>query len=313
MKILIAEDDAVSRTILRRAVESLGYECLAAPDGELAWELYEATPNVDVIISDRMMPGADGLDLCRRLRAHPRESYTFFIFLTELGDRGHLLEGMKCGADDYLTKPLDREELEARLGSAGRVLELHELLLDKQRQLESLNVELFSQSRRDPLTRLGNRLQLREDIETFDAQASRYGYAFSALLCDIDHFKLYNDHHGHLAGDDALQEVAGAISRAARAGDSLYRYGGEEFLVILPAQNAAGAQVAAQRLRESMRELGLQHGVTGGVVSLSVGVSSLDPGEEKGMEALIREADEALYEAKRRGRDRVEVYGRGAG
>jgi two-component system chemotaxis response regulator CheY len=165
LKILIAEDDAVSRTILRRAVEKIGHECLAAADGEEAWGLYKENPDLDVIISDWMMPGMDGLELCRRVRDDRRNTYTYFIFLTALGDREHLLQGLEAGADDYLSKPLDRDELGMRLTSALRVTELHRRLAVQNEELEKLNRMLFEQSRQDPLTSLGNRLRLREDLQ----------------------------------------------------------------------------------------------------------------------------------------------------
>ncbi len=232
MKVLIAEDDAISRMILRRAVEKFGHECLVAEDGEKAWKLFQDTPEVDVIISDWMMPGIDGPEFCRRVRELSGNWYTFFIFLTALGDKEHLLEGMQAGADDYLAKPLDREQLQVRLIAASRVNSLHRQLNEQKMKLENLNRELFAASRQDPLTRLGNRLRLREDLATLSAKAERYGHSYCAILCDIDCFKAYNDHYGHLAGDDVLEKVAGVIMRNLRTGDSAYRYGGEEFLVI---------------------------------------------------------------------------------
>ncbi len=153
MRILIAEDDSVSRMILRRAVEKLGHECLAAADGTEAWEIYQSTPDtIDVVISDWMMPGLDGSALCKKVRGHAgsREGYPFFIFLTALGDREHLLEGMQAGADDYLAKPLDRDQLEVRLIAAARVTSLHRQLTDQKKELEQLNLELYKQARRDP-------------------------------------------------------------------------------------------------------------------------------------------------------------------
>jgi two-component system, cell cycle response regulator len=128
VRVLIAEDDAVSRTLLKKAVERFGHECLTAEDGEKAWELFRNTPEVDVVISDWMMPGIDGLELCRRIRQASRLEYTFFIFLTVLGDKKHLLEGMRTAADDYLAKPLDGEQLQARLIAASRVTSLHRKL-----------------------------------------------------------------------------------------------------------------------------------------------------------------------------------------
>ena len=136
MKVLIAEDDAISRMILKKSVEKFGHECLVAEDGEMAWELFERTEEVDVVISDWMMPGIDGLEFCRRVRDKHSDSYTFFIFLTALGEKQHLLEGMKAGADDYLAKPLDREQLQVRLVAASRVNSLHRQLNEQNQQLK---------------------------------------------------------------------------------------------------------------------------------------------------------------------------------
>lgn len=140
MRILIAEDDNISRLILKKAVEKFGHECLAAEDGEKAWELFQNTKEVDVVISDWMMPGIDGLEFCRRLRGEERDEYTYFIFLTALKDKAHLLEGLQAGADDYLTKPLDRDELRARLIAASRVTSLHRQLKEHSRRLSELTV-----------------------------------------------------------------------------------------------------------------------------------------------------------------------------
>ncbi|HET7480960.1 MAG TPA: diguanylate cyclase [Rubrobacteraceae bacterium] len=310
MKILIAEDDAVSRMILQRAVEKFGHECLTAEDGEKALNLHRENPDVDVIISDWMMPGMDGLELCRRVREERRDGYTFFIFLTALGDKEHLLEGMQAGADDYLAKPLDREQLQVRLISASRVTSLHRQLNVKNKELEFLNEELFAMARRDPLTRLGNRLQLREDLDTLSAQAERYGHSYCAVLCDVDHFKLYNDTYGHLAGDEVLKAVAGVMEKTVRKGDTVYRYGGEEFLAILPEQPLESAAQAAERLRREVEDLKLPHEARDApnVVTISLGLAILEPGEKKSAEKLLKQADDALYQAKKTGRNRMAVY-----
>ena len=313
MRVLIAEDDAVSRMILRRAVERLGHECIVASDGLEAWEAYSGDPDVDVIISDWMMPGLDGPALCERVRGYEgkRSGYPFFVFLTALGDKDPLLEGMQAGADDYLSKPLDREELGARLLAASRVTNLHRQLNSQKKELERLNFELFKQARRDPLTRLGNRLRLREDLETLRARVKRYGHSFSALLCDIDYFKLYNDTYGHLKGDDVLQRVADVVLETFRTGDTSYRYGGEEFLVILPEQSLEASAVAAERLRSAVEGLAIPHeGSPLGVVTVSCGLAELAPGEEKTVDELLKQADTALYTAKERGKNNVAVHDR---
>jgi two-component system cell cycle response regulator len=310
VRVLIAEDDAVSRMILRRSVEQFGHECLAAADGIEAWEMYQESPEVDVVISDWMMPRLDGLALCRSIRGANSDWYTFFIFLTALGDKEHLLEGMQAGADDYLAKPLDREQLHVRLIAASRVNSLHRRLNEQKAELEKLNWELSATARRDPLTRLGNRLRLREDLEAMSARAERYGHGYCVMLCDIDCFKSYNDAYGHLAGDEVLEKTAGVISENLRTGDTAYRYGGEEFLIILPEQTLESGSVAAERLRRSVEELALPHEakMPPERITISLGLAVLRPGEKKSAEELIKEADTALYRAKGSGRNRVAIY-----
>lgn len=310
MRVLIAEDDPVSRMILKRSVEMLGHGCLAVEDGQKAWELFQKTPEVDVIISDWMMPEVDGLELCARVREREHHGdvdglYTFFVFLTALGDKEHLLEGMRAGADDYLSKPLDRDDLQVRLLAAERMNALH-------RRLHNLNAKLFASARRDPLTGVANRLQLREDLKALDDRAKRYGHGFCAVICDVDSFKAYNDAHGHQAGDKVLERVANVISERLRAGDTVYRYGGEEFLVILPEQDEESGRMVAERLRHSVEELAIAHESRtppGAVVSVSVGLAALTPGEKRTFEDLLKEADEALYRAKEGGKNRVETGG----
>ncbi|TCJ16436.1 diguanylate cyclase [Rubrobacter taiwanensis] len=308
MRVLIAEDDGVSRLILEKALRKSGHECLAARDGAEAWELYRRE-DVDVIISDWMMPEMDGLELCRRVREHEssRDGYTYFVFLTALGEKEHLLEGIRSGADDYLTKPLDREELQVRLIAASRVTSLHRRLSEQKEQLRRLNLQLFAQARRDPLTQLGNRLQLREDIEALRGKNRRYGHTFAAVMCDIDHFKPYNDLYGHLRGDEVLRAIAATIAENCRREDLIYRYGGEEFLIILPEQDLESAVLVAGRLRGAVERLGIPHRANEppGVVTISAGVAALEADAEREIEDLLREADAALYRAKEAGRNRI--------
>jgi two-component system, cell cycle response regulator len=311
MRVLIAEDDAASRMILRRAVQRFGHEVLVAEDGRKAWKLYRETPGVDVVISDWMMPDMDGLELCHRLREEKRDEYTYFIFLTTLNGKEHLLEGMQAGADDYLSKPLDRDQLEVRLIAAARITALHRQLTKQKEELEKLNFELFKQARRDPLTRLGNRLRLREDLDALRDRVERCGHSYCAILCDVDSFKLYNDHYGHLKGDEVLQKVAKAILQSFRSRDACYRYGGEEFLIVLPEQTLESTALAAERLRRAVEELAIPHEASkpGGIVTVSCGLAELSPGEKKTVEEFLKEADEALYQAKESGKNKVAVSG----
>lgn len=309
MRILIAEDDHATRLILRKAIEKLGYECVPAEDGEEAWELHQQV-QPDVVISDWAMRGFDWAELCRRIRAYDEGRYTYVIVLTALDDKARAIQALEAGADDYLLKPFDREELEGRLLVARRVTSLQHQLLDQKRELERLNAQLFEDGRRDPLTRIGNRLRMQEDLEALAGRAVRYGHQFCLALCDIDHFKKYNDTCGHAAGDETLKAVARTLARYSRSGDMAYRYGGEEFLVVLPEQTLEGGIIAMERRRRAVERLSIPHpGKTPpGPVTISAGLAVFDPKEASPIDTVVRRADRALYLAKESGRNRVATY-----
>ena len=303
MRIVIAEDDTVSRLVLEAAVTALGHECLTTVDGEDAWQLFQGL-DVDVVISDRAMPRMGGIELCRRVRAQDRGAYTYFIFLTALDEKLQILSGMEAGADDYLVKPLDIDELKMRLLVASRVTTLHRQLFKQSAELEELNRRLLQQSRTDALTQVGNRLKLREDLETICERVERYQHSYSVIMCDIDCFKAYNDSQGHLAGDEVLRAVATILANTCRGGDQVYRYGGEEFLVLVPEQSLDNGAAAAERYRSAVEELGIPHiaNTAKGIVTISAGVASLSPSDIKSVDAWLNEADAALYRAKQSGR-----------
>lgn len=306
MHVLIAEDDLVSRKILQRSVERLGHTCLLAADGEEALELYnEHRP--DVVISDWVMPKLDGLSLCKEIRADREAMYTYFVLLTSRSDKAHRLEGFHGGADDYLTKPLDADELKLRLIAATRVTSLHRELRERARQIEQLNLDLYKDGRRDALTGIANRRAMEEDLERLHSQMHRHDHQWAIALVDIDHFKSYNDTCGHPAGDEALRRVAHCLAEVCRAHDSVYRYGGEEFLAVFPHQDLEGAIQAAERMREAVRALAIPNpGRTpSGPVTISLGVAGRLAGDEGDVSDLIKVADDALYRAKQSGRDRV--------
>jgi two-component system cell cycle response regulator len=311
MRILVAEDDAASCLVLEAAVTSLGHDCVVATSGEEAWRLFE-TVDVDAVISDRMMPGMDGVELCRRIRASERDTYTYFIFLTVFDKKADVLSGMEAGADDYLVKPLDIDDLKMRLFVASRVTSLHRKLSEQSAQLERLNRQLFEQSRTDPLTQLGSRLRLSEDLEIIRARADRYGHTCCAVMCDVDFFKAYNDSKGHLAGDEVLRAVSRALTNTTRSGDQVYRYGGEEFLILLPEQSLGDGLAAAERYRQAIEQLAIPHdsSLTNNVVTISAGVAVLSHSEGKSVGAWLNEADAALYGAKQLGRNRVLAGGK---
>jgi len=306
MRLLLADDDPVARTVLQARVARLGHDCTTAEDGLDAWERYrEWSP--DVVISDWSMPGLIGPELCRRIREHATSDYTYLILLTALEGDEHLLEAMHAGVDDFMTKPSGPRELEARLVAAARVNELHRRLTDREDKLTEANRRLGELARLDELTGVGNRLRMREELAATDARSERYGTPYSLVIFDVDHFKRYNDVVGHQAGDDALREVAQAIAALCRSADAIYRYGGEELLVFLPEQPPRNAEIAAERMRGAVERLALHHPArsAGGVVTVSAGLASRTEGRPEPLETVLARADTALYEAKRLGRNRV--------
>jgi diguanylate cyclase (GGDEF)-like protein len=306
MRVLIAEDSAMGCLLLQRAIEALGHTCIVATNGLEAWELFQLELP-DVVISDWMMPGLEGPDLCRRIRGRPDTPYAYFVLLTVLREKEYALLGVQSGADGYLPKPLDPLDLEICLIVAERAVTLHRSLYQQTTELEQLNRELFATSRTDPLTRVGNRLRLHEDLARLEAEAERYGRRFSIAMCDLDHFKKFNDALGHLAGDKALRAVAQIVSRECRNTDMVYRYGGEELAVILTAQPLQAAGTALERIRRAVEARAIEHPTspTAAHLTISVGVAARRPGDASDGRDVLNRADEALYRAKANGRNRV--------
>ncbi|UXM90814.1 diguanylate cyclase [Paenarthrobacter sp. JL.01a] len=294
MKILIADDDQISRMITKAAVEQSGHECIVAVDGDSAWQLFkEHSP--EAVVTDLMMPGLNGLDLCRAIRAAEEDRYTYVILVTSHGSREDVLAGMEAGADDYVTKPLDPFNLHIRLLAAQRITSLHA-------DLARYRSALTEQARTDPLTKVHNRLKLSEDLG--DLQDGSRGYCLA--MVDVDNFKSYNDIYGHQAGDAALVAIAATLSGEIRASDAVYRFGGEEFLLLLREQTAATAEKVMERIRSAVHDLRIEHsGDPDGVLTISAGISAFKDGRRAGTEQLLREADLALYAAKAAGRNRV--------
>jgi diguanylate cyclase (GGDEF)-like protein len=310
LNVLVVDDDVETRGVLARAIRVLGHTCRLAADGAEALQVYR-DHGADVIVSDWMMPGLTGPELCSRIRA-ARGGYVYFMLATSLGDHDHFISGMRAGADDYLTKPVDLEQLAARLSVAARLVRANRQLRRENTKLRHDSERLFAVSRIDPLTGVGNRRRLDEDVRALGARADRYGRVISAALADIDHFKAYNDHFGHPAGDELLRRVATTIAHELREGDAVYRYGGEEFLILLDAQPLATARLGMERVRRAVEALAVPTHPRG-VITISIGVaerrpagafSRPDPGRHAD-EDWIRRADQAMYEAKRLGRNRV--------
>jgi two-component system chemotaxis response regulator CheY len=304
LDVLVVEDDEDVREMIASEILSYGHRCRAAVDGEHAVRLLAQRP-ADVIVSDWDMPSMSGLELCQRVRsAHADAPYTYFILLTAHVDRAHLFEGMAAGADDYQRKPLNVDELEARLVSAGRVVTLHRRLERQTAELRADSTRHFVASRTDALTGIPNRMRLDEEIATLLPRARRYGHTCSLAICDLDFFKAFNDRFGHVAGDDALRTVARGMRENLRSADMLFRYGGEEFVVLLVEQPLAVAVRAMERMRVQVERLAIP-AAAGGAVTLSIGVAELDLALDRTGNTWIARADAALYEAKAGGRNRV--------
>ena len=305
LEVLIVDDDDDDLDLLGGSIRRLGHRVRVAKNGARALELLEERP-ADVVISDWNMPGMTGGELCAVIRRREdEEPYTYFVILTGFDDREHLLAGMAAGADDYQRKPVNLDELEARLLSASRVVELHRRLETRTVALLDETTRLFAASRTDALTGAGNRLRFDEDVETMLSRAQRYGHPCSLALCDLDYFKSFNDTLGHVAGDEALRRVAEEMRNNLRASDTLYRYGGEELVVLLVEQSVGDAVRAMERMRAAIERLSIPSPKTGGSLTVSIGVAQVEPSRDATTTDWIERADACLYDAKDRGRNRV--------
>ncbi len=298
MKVLIAEDVRVMRRALQETLEGWGYEVVAAGDGAEAWDALTAEGAPRLAVLDWMMPGLDGVEVCRLAREHQGfEVPPYILLLTAMDGTDNLVVGLDAGADDFLVKPYKPAELRARLAVGRRFVELSE-------RLAAANRRLDAQARTDVLTGLLNRRAVFERLEEERSRALREETPFFVGILDIDHFKQVNDTYGHAAGDEVLRGVAAAASSVLRQYDLLGRVGGEEFLVMVSRTQGLAGRTLLARIRS--------HVAAGAVVvdgvSISVTVSlggALWEGESVG--ELVARADGALYEAKRGGRDRVVI------
>jgi two-component system, cell cycle response regulator len=299
VKILIADDSIVSRHLLEATLRKWGYDVTVACDGAEALDLLQREDAPSLIILDWMMPGMTGLEVCRRIRQRGSEPYTYILLLTSKSQKEDLIEGMEAGADDYITKPFDQSELQVRLRAGTR-------LVDLQSQLLSAREALRDQAERDSLTRLWNRSSILDHLGRELARSEREARPLGVVVVDLDHFKQVNDGHGHLAGDAVLREAARRMQNSIRQYDAIGRYGGEEFLILLPGCGEADSYSQADRLRKQLALTEMSVNDTSIRVTASFGVTSALPGDVVTAEELIRKADEALYVAKKCGRNRVE-------
>lgn len=299
-RILIAEDDPVSRRMLQGFLSKWGYQVEAAADGLEALRILEGDCPPPLAVLDWMMPGLEGPEVCERVREHPDRPYIYILLLTARTQKGDLLHGLESGADDYLTKPFDARELRARLHVGQRILDLQEgLILARE--------ELRFRATHDALTSIPNRGVVLDAINRERSRQTREGGSFGIILLDLDHFKSVNDTYGHLIGDAVLKETARRITSCVRPYDTVGRYGGEEFLVVVPGSDGHGTLALAERIRKTIESEPVPADATPVRVTVSCGVAVSTGNKPPDSHALLHLADEALYRAKQKGRNRSEL------
>jgi two-component system cell cycle response regulator len=315
MRVLIADDSATSRALLRATLQRWGYEVLLAEDGQQAWEILSSDNPPPVAILDWVMPGFTGIEVCRKVRDTRREPYTYILLLTSKNTKEETVEGMDSGADDYIVKPFHEHELQVRLRAGQRIVALQMDLVNAREQLRE-------RAEKDLLTMLPNRSaiqtmldqeiarchrrELREQGEHQRREGSeRHEHSsVGVILLDLDHFKAINDTYGHFAGDAVLRETAHRFRANMRPYDHIGRYGGEEFLVVLPDSDLDQTAHQAERMRLILAERPMYVDGKELKVTASFGVTASDE-FERSSDCYVRVADAALYLAKNGGRNRV--------
>lgn len=299
MKILVADDDAVSRCMMQRMLAGSGYEVLTARNGAEAMSALLDDGGPRLVLLDWMMPELDGPEVCRAIRSRSGRPYVYITLLTSREGKEDLVAGLEAGADDYLTKPCNGEELRARLRTGERILQLEDSLVEAREDMRF-------KATHDALTHLLDRGAILNRLSA-ELEKSRSDLALcSVVLCDVDHFKSINDTHGHPVGDEVLRVVADRLKHSVRAEDGVGRYGGEEFLLVLAGCNCNDLSARSEQIRNSVGALEIPTSVGPLRVSVSVGAVKVDARTRyHTSEHLLKEVDAALYRAKREGRNRV--------
>ncbi len=304
MRILIADDDPISRRMLGGLLTRWGYEVVSAADGNAAWEQMRRPDAPRLALLDWMMPGKNGLEVCAEMRRQRPDPYTYIVLLTAKDAKESVVEGLESGADDYLTKPFHPLELKARLRVGLRLLDVEDKLIEAR---EGMRFKAMH----DILTGVWNRGAILEAFERERNRALREGSSLGVLLVDLDHFKRINDTHGHLAGDSVLREVTRRMQASIRPYDAIGRYGGEEFLILLPGCSETATADKAEQLRNAVVRRSVDTPSGPLRVSLSFGGVATGAWPDASTDQLLQMADAALYRAKSEGRNRVAMAGPG--
>jgi len=299
VKVLVAEDDVVSRRILEKLLVQWGYEPVSACNGGEAWVILQEPDAPQLALLDWIMPEMDGMELCRRIRHRESGPYVYMILVTARNQREEMLQALDDGVDDYLVKPWDVAELRGRLNAGTRIVRLQEELIHAQDALRF-------QASHDSLTGLSNRQEILDTLQRELGRARRQHTMVGVVLADLDRFKRVNDTCGHLIGDAVLEEAARRILGSVRSYDAVGRYGGEEFLVVVPSADGLGVLAHAKRINAAFdgRPFAAQGASLN--LTLSLGVALADDSVSLNARDLLRAADAALYRGKRKGRNRIE-------
>jgi two-component system cell cycle response regulator len=302
MKILIADDEPVSRHMLRGFLVKWGYEVITVEDGNAAWEHLKSPAAPRMALLDWMMPGQNGIDVCREMRKQRPAPYTYILLLTAKDAKESVVEGLESGADDYLTKPFHPQELRARIRVGLRLLELEDNLVQAREAMRF-------KATHDALTGVWNRGAIMETLDREISRSHREGNSMGVLIADLDHFKSVNDTYGHPAGDCVLREVTSRMQHDVRHYDAVGRYGGEEFLILLPGCDHSETSAKAERLRQTIIRQPVE--IDSGTLKITMSVGGVATGDwpEYSASQILQLADAALYRAKQEGRNRTVIAG----
>jgi two-component system cell cycle response regulator len=298
-EILVVDDSPVYRKLVEQVLSSEPYSLLFARDGAEAMKLYEKHSPA-IVITDWMLPDFCGFELCQRIRSDDSRPYTYILVMTSNTEKDNLVKGLQAGADDYLTKPFDPEEMLARIGVGRRIIHLN-------RELAAKTLLLEEAARTDPLTGLPNRRAIEEWAAKQVRGAQRHGFRLWVVVGDIDNFKSINDTFGHDAGDVVLKTFADALKKNTRASDICGRLGGDEFLLVITHVESDQVELAVNRFREQFAQLSFPLQGQSVCVTASFGVAGMQSNKPQEFGALVRQADRMLYEAKRSGRNLVRI------
>jgi len=298
-EVLVVDDSPVYRKLVEQVLSAEAYSLVFACDGAEAMKLFEER-SPSIVVTDWMLPDFSGFELCQRIRSDDTRPYTYIIVMTSNGDKGNVVKGLQAGADDYLTKPFDPEEMLARIGVGRRIIDLN-------RELAAKSAKLEQAARTDPLTGLPNRRAIEEWAERQTRGAARHGFPLWVVLGDIDNFKTINDSFGHDAGDIVLKIFADMLKKNTRASDICGRLGGDEFLLVITHVESTHVEATVNRFREQFAALSFPLQGQSVRVTASFGATGVQAKDAQGFGDLVRQADQMLYEAKRAGRNLVRV------